>query len=107
MVNILHIIYASIYFYLVYMGYYITYKMSRINRSKAAPKNTLNTQPLTSSAMDTDAIEHPSMHQEAMEDENVLMLISRLKDKWPNIGEKNQNAIWKYMDTLILLMDKC
>ena len=45
--------------------------------------------------------------KEAMEDENVLMLISRLKDKWPNIGEKNQNAIWKYMDTLILLMDKC
>ena len=45
--------------------------------------------------------------KEAMEDQNVLMLISRLKDKWPNIGEKNQTAIWKYMDTLILLMDKC
>ena len=39
MVNILHIIYASIYFYLVYMGYYITYKMSRINRGKPTPKH--------------------------------------------------------------------
>ena len=75
MVNILHIIYASIYFYLVYMGYYITYKMSRINRGKATPKNTLNTQPLTSSAMETDAIEQTSMHQEAMENENKLHFV--------------------------------
>lgn len=49
--------------------------MSRINRGKPTPKNTLNTQPLTSNAMDTDAIEHTSMHQEAMEDENKLHFV--------------------------------
>ena len=44
---------------------------------------------------------------EVMDDKNILMLIKRLKEKWCSIGEKNQLAIWKYLNTLILLMDKC
>lgn len=45
--------------------------------------------------------------QEAMDNQNILMLIGRLKEKWQYIGDKNQLAIWKYIDTLILLVDKC
>lgn len=44
---------------------------------------------------------------EAMNNENILMLIGRLKKNWSTIGDKNQLAIWKYLDTLILLVDKC
>lgn len=39
--------------------------------------------------------------------QNILMLIGRLKEKWEDIGEDNQTAIWKYIQTLIILMDKC
>lgn len=45
--------------------------------------------------------------EEAMDNQSILMLIGRLKEKWSTIGDKNQTAIWKYMDTLILLVDKC
>jgi hypothetical protein len=44
---------------------------------------------------------------EVVGDQNILMLIERLKEKWEHIGTDNQNAIWKYLQTLIVLMDKC
>jgi hypothetical protein len=46
-------------------------------------------------------------NDEVVGDQNILMLIERLKEKWLYIGEMNQDAIWKYLQTLIILMDKC
>lgn len=45
--------------------------------------------------------------EEVVGDQNILMLIERLKEKWSYIGDVNQLAIWKYLQTLVVLMDKC
>ena len=45
--------------------------------------------------------------EEVEGDDNFLRLITRLKQYWPNLGDNNKNAIWKYLDTLIVLSGKC
>ena len=50
---------------------------------------------------------HKDFQEEVVNNQNILMLIERLKKNWNTIGEKNQATTWKYLDTLILLMDKC
>ena len=44
---------------------------------------------------------------EAQGDTNFLMLITRLKQYWPNLSDKNRDCIWKYLNTLIILSEKC
>ena len=40
-------------------------------------------------------------------DEYVQLLIARIKKYWNTLSENNKNSIWKYLDTLIKLADKC